>query len=98
MCVSSQTDLSNVDRLRTDLVLAELAATQDEFLAVLLLAPGDAALRRHARLAHGMTTTIAATFTTTQRMVDRVHRLGARVGSDAHVARAAGLADADVDV
>src|SRR5581483_2693073 len=72
-------------------------ATQDQFLAVLARLAGDAALGRHARLAHRVATAVAATFTTTQRVVDRVHRLGTRVRADAHVAAAAGLANADVD-
>src|SRR5687767_5372174 len=45
-----------------------------------------------------MTTAVRATFAAAQRVVDGVHRLGARVRADAHVARATGLADADVDV
>src|SRR5438046_10593549 len=45
-----------------------------------------------------MASAVGAAFAAAQRMVDRVHRLGARVGAVAHVALAAGLADADVDV
>jgi hypothetical protein len=37
------------------------------------------------------------TFAAAQRVVDRVHRLGARVRAVAHVALPAGLADVDVD-
>src|SRR5687768_2323610 len=58
----------------------------------------DAALRRHAGLADRMTSAVGATFTTAQRVTDRVHRLGARVRTVAHVALRAGVADADVDV
>src|ERR1700722_12568824 len=59
--------------------------------------PGDSALRRNAGLAHGMTSAVAAAFAAAQGMVDRVHRLGPGVGTNAHVAGSSGLADADVD-
>ena len=42
-----------------------------------------------------MTATLGATFTTTVRMVDRVHRRAANVRADALPAIAAGLADHD---
>ena len=51
----------------------------------------------HARLADRVTPAVAAAFAAAQRVVDRVHRLGTGVRADAHVAAAAGLADADVD-
>src|SRR5262249_17795026 len=57
----------------------------------------DSAFRGHTRLAHWMTSAIRAAFATTQRVVDRVHRLGARVGTNPHVTRATRLAKADVD-
>src|SRR5687768_8074940 len=44
-----------------------------------------------------MPPTIGAALTTTEWVVDRVHGLGARVRADAHVSRAAGLAEVDVD-
>src|SRR5947208_215939 len=44
-----------------------------------------------------MSAAVGATFAAAQRMIDGVHRLGTRVRADAHVAAAAGLADADVD-
>src|SRR5690348_5544050 len=60
--------------------------------------PGDAALGGHSGLAHRVASAIAAAFAAAQRMVDRVHRLGARVRAVAHVALPAGLPDAHVDV
>src|SRR5687768_15110894 len=87
----------HVHGLRTHLVLAELAATQDQLLAVLLLAPRDAALGRDTRLAHRVTSAVAAPFAAAQRVVDRVHRLRTGVRADAHVATATGFAEADVD-
>src|ERR1700722_16275615 len=59
--------------------------------------PGDSALRRNAGLAHGMTSAVAAAFAAAQGMVDRVHRLGSGVGTNAHMAGSSGFADADVD-
>src|SRR3712207_9425210 len=64
---------------------------------MLLLRTRDAALRRDARLADRVTTTVRPAFATAQRVVDRVHRLGTGVRADAHVSAAAGLAEADVD-
>src|SRR3712207_6437396 len=64
---------------------------------MLLLRTRDAALRRDARLADRVTTTVRPAFATAQRVVYRVHRLGTGVRADAHVAAAAGLAEADVD-
>src|SRR5215218_9651151 len=89
--------LLHVHRLRTLLVLAELAAAEDQLLAVLARAAGDAALGRHARLAHRVAAAVAAALAAAQRVVDRVHRLGTGVRAPATVAVAAGLADADVD-
>src|SRR5689334_21888131 len=83
--------------LRTLLVRAELAATQDQLFGCLSRAAGDSALGGHAGLADGMTSAIGAAFAAAQRVVDRVHRLGTRVRADAHVSRAAGLADAHID-
>src|SRR4051812_49329590 len=77
---------------------AELAATQDQLVAVLSRVTRDSALGGHARLAHRMTATIRAAFAAAQRVVDRVHRLGAGVRAIAHVPLASGLADAHVDV
>src|SRR5207249_2108580 len=82
---------------RTLLVRAELAATQDQFLRRLSRRPRDSTFGRDTGLADRMTSTVAATFATTQRMVDGIHRLGTGVRADAHVTRAAGLADAHVD-
>src|SRR5947199_8127355 len=44
-----------------------------------------------------MTAAIRAAFAAAEWMIDRIHRLGTRVGADAHVAATASLADADVD-
>ena len=76
---------------------SELAAAENQFLRLRSWAAGDATLGRNACLADRVTTTVAATFTTTQRMVDRVHGLGPGVRADAHVTAAAGFAEADVD-
>src|SRR4051794_2422285 len=76
---------------------AELAATQDQLFGCLSRAAGDSALGGHTGLAHGMTSAIGAAFAAAQRMVNRVHRLGTRVRTDAHMTTAAGLADAHVD-
>src|SRR5690242_968923 len=72
-----------IHRLRTLLVRAELAAAQDQLFRLLLGVAGDAALGGHARLADRMAATVAATFTTAQRVVDRVHRLGTGVRANA---------------
>src|SRR5688572_27225844 len=85
------------DRLRPLLELAELAAAEDQLLAVLAGAAGDAALGGDAGLADRVPPAVAAAFAAAQRVIDRVHRLGPRVGADTHVPAAAGLADADVD-
>src|SRR5689334_11268550 len=69
----------HVHRLRTLLMLAELAAAEDQLLAVLLVAAGDTALGGHAGLADRVAATIAAAFTTAQRVVDGIHRLGTGV-------------------
>ena len=87
----------DVDRLRALLERPELAAAEDELFAVLPRAAGDAALGRDARLADRVTATVRPAFTTTQRVVDRVHRLGTRVRANAAMAAATGLAEADVD-
>src|SRR5258706_5170680 len=76
---------------------AELSATQYQLFRVLVRIAGDAALGGHAGFAHRMASTVAAAFTTTQRMVDRVHRLGTGVRANAAVAVAPGLAETDVD-
>ena len=55
-----------------------------------------AALGGHARRADRMAATLGAAFTTTVRMVDRVHRRAADVRANALPAIAAGLADDDV--
>src|SRR4051794_38161639 len=88
---------SHVHRLRPLLELAELAAAEDQAFAVLPRAAGDAALGGDAGLADRVPAAVGAAFAAAQRVVDRVHRLGPRVRADAHVPRAAGLADADVD-
>src|SRR4051794_7382498 len=88
---------SHVHRLRPLLELAELAAAEDQAFAVLPRAAGDAALGGDAGLADRVPAAVGAAFAAAQRVVDRVHRLGPRVGADAHVPRTAGLADADVD-
>src|SRR5688572_30441723 len=76
---------------------SELAAAEDRLFAVLPRAAGDAALGGHARLADRLTSAVGSAFAAAERVVDRVHRLGSRVRADAHVARAAGLAEVDVD-
>src|SRR5205823_14134977 len=87
----------HVDRLRPLLMRAELAATQDQFLTGFAGTAGDATLGEHARLGARMTAAVGAAFAAAHRMVDRVHRFGAGVRTLAHVALAAGLADAHVD-
>ena len=77
--------------------LPNLRRRRISFSLCFLRAAGDAALGRHAGLADRVTSAVAAAFAAAQRMVDRVHRLGTGVRADAHVAAAAGLADADVD-
>src|SRR5450432_95765 len=77
---------------------AELSATQDQFFASLARAAGDAALAWHAGLAARMSAAVGATFAAAHRMVDRVHRLGARVRPNAAMTRAPGFAKADVDI
>src|SRR5688500_18588551 len=79
-------------------MLAEPATAEDQLVTVLLRMTGDATRRRHAGLADRMAPVVAAAFAAAQRVIDRVHRLGARVRAIAHVALPAGLADADVDV
>src|SRR5438874_9939432 len=84
-------------RLRTLLVRAELAATQDQLLRRLSRAAGDSTLGRDTGLAHRMTSAVGSTCATTQRMVDGVHRLGTRVRANAHVTGTTGFADRNVD-
>src|SRR5688500_18567256 len=98
-CAPPQTPQNALDvyGLRTNLVLAELAAAEDQFFAAGVGAAGNAALGRDARLADRVTAAVAAAFAAAHRMVDRVHRLGTRVRAVAHVPLPAGLADADVD-
>src|SRR5438067_2222205 len=75
----------------------ELPSAQNQFIAVLSRMPGDAALGGDAGLADRMPPAVGAALAATQRVIDRVHRLGPRVRADAHVTRAAGFSDADVD-
>src|SRR4051794_9817319 len=89
---------SHIHRLRPLLEFAELAAAEDQFVAVLARMAGDAALRGDAGLADRMTSAIRAAFAAPERVVDRVHRLGARVRTLAHMAVTPGLADVHVDV
>src|SRR5262249_45556689 len=84
-------------RLRPLLEPSELPSPQNQLLTVLSRASGDTTLRRHARLAHRMPTAVASPFTTTQRMVDRVHRLRPRVRPISHMPLPAGLPDTHVD-
>src|SRR4051794_33729560 len=88
---------SNTHGLRPLLVRAELASTQDQFLRRLSRAASDSALRGHAGLADRMAAAVGAAFAAAQRVVDRIHRLGTGVRANAHVTRATGLSDADVD-
>src|SRR2546421_516929 len=88
----------HIDRLRPLLVRAELAAAQDQLVTVLAWVPRDSALGGAAGLADRMPSAVGATFAAAQRVIDRVHRFGARVGPVAHVALPAGFADAHVDV
>src|SRR2546428_12448464 len=83
--------------LRPLLMRAELPSPENQLLTVLSGMSRDAALGGHAGLADRMTSAVGATFAAAQRVVDRVHRLGARVRSVAHVALPPGLADVDVD-
>ena len=77
---------------------SELTATQDQFLAVLSLAAGDPALGGHAGLRDRMAPTVAATFTTTQGMVDGVHGFGTGVRADAAMTISTGFTETDVDL
>src|SRR3954466_9205018 len=76
---------------------SKLTTTQDQFFGLLTRITGDAALGRHACFAYGMTTAIAATFTTTQGMVDGVHSLCTGVGADAAMTISTGFTETDVD-
>src|SRR4051812_37563326 len=78
-------------------MLTELAAAENQLLRLLLRIAGNSALGLDARPAHRMAATVAAAFTTTQRMVDRVHRLGTGVRANPAVPAATRLAQADVD-
>src|SRR5207248_8518930 len=93
----SLSNRSDVHRLRPLLVLAHLAAAEDQLVAVLLGVPGDAALGGDAGLADRVSSAVGAALATAQRVVDGVHRLGPGVGADAAVTVAAGLADGHVD-
>src|SRR5258708_40304232 len=87
----------HIHRLRPLLEGTKLAAAKDEFFTVLTRAAGDSALGGDAGLGDRMTSAVAAGFTTTQPVVDRIHGLGSRVRAEAHVARAASLAAAGID-
>src|SRR5665213_2829079 len=91
------TDKLQIHRLRPLLMLAELAAAEDQLLAVFPRTAGDATLAVHAGAGDRMPAAVGTTFTTTQRMVDRVHRLGTGVRANAHVPAPAGLSDAHVN-
>ena len=79
-------------------MLAELTSAEDQLLAVLAWAAGDAALGVDAGLGDRMASAVGTTFTATQRMVDRVHRLGSGMRTNPHMPASAGFADAHVDV
>src|SRR5689334_9754971 len=79
--------LLHIHRLRPLLVGTKLAAAEDQFLTELARAAGLAALCGDAGPRDRMTSTVAAAFATAQRMIDRVHRLGASVGTNPHVPR-----------
>src|SRR5689334_21661818 len=76
---------------------SKLPAAQDQLLAVLVWVTGDSTLGGDAGLADGMSAAVGAAFPAAQRVVDRVHRLGAGVRAVAHVPLPPGLADVDVD-
>src|SRR5439155_16930460 len=75
----------------------ELSAAYDQLLAGFSVAAGDSAFRRQCALADRMPPAVATTFAAAQRVIDRIHRLGARVRANAHVARAAGFSKRHVD-
>ncbi len=81
------------DRLMT-LLLA--AAADDELIRGRLLRPGLVALGRLAPRRHRVTAAGGLAFTTTERVVDRVHGHAAHVRTLAQPAAAAGLADRHV--
>src|SRR5437588_10367269 len=85
------------DRRRPLLMRAELPSAKDQLLRRFARRTRDAALGGHTGLAHRMPPAIGSAFAAAQRVIDRVHRLGARVRADAHVTRTAGFADAHVD-
>src|ERR1700685_3883409 len=76
---------------------AELSAAQDQLFTAFAWAACLAALGQDAGLTDRMPSTVASALTAAQGMIDRVHRLGAGVGTNAHVPAAARFADAHVD-
>src|SRR5262245_13813469 len=73
-----------------------LAAAQDELVRRMVLAARLAALRQHAARRARVTAAGGAAFAAAHRVVDRVLRRAAHLRAVAHVALAAGLAQADV--
>src|SRR4029079_6723217 len=81
-------------RLPPDL-RAALAAADDEAVADLARLAGVAALREDAPLGDGVTPARATALAAAHRVADGVHRGAADLGTAAHVALAAGLAEDD---
>src|SRR5438477_8271187 len=76
---------SHAHSLWTLLMRAELSAAQNQLFTLGARAAGDAAFCGDAGFAYRMASAIGSAFPAAQRMVDRIHRFGARVRADAHV-------------